>query len=334
MKINDKFRSIIQLFFVLLLMGLVGCTPNIHPAGNVVSSCQIENNLFVTSDGAELPLKTWHPPQQEIKSIIIAVHGFNDYSHFFQQPANYFRQHNILSYAYDQRGFGGSPNRGLWAGVETYIADLACFIQLIKYKHPKTPVYLLGESMGGAIIITTMANTQLAVDGIILSAPAVWARQTMPWYQTALLWTLSHTVPWMTLTGESLEIQASDNIEMLRTMGRDPLIIKETRVESIYGMVNLMDQALAGADLISGNTLLLYGEKDEIIPREPTFQFLHDLIENRVEYPVIAFYKNGYHMLLRDLQAPIVWKDIDVWMHSLANSLPSGADIRAKKLLY
>ncbi len=328
-----KIRKINYCCLVILLVDLAGCTPMIHPSGAPVSSCQIVENMFVTSDGVELPLKKWQPVQPEIKAVIIAVHGFNDYSHFFQQPGNYFKHYNTISYAYDQRGFGGSPNRGLWAGVDTYIDDLACFIQLIKNQHPKAPIYLLGESMGGAIIITTMAQTQIQVDGIILSAPAVWARQTMPWYQNVLLWTLSHTVPWMTLTGEDLGITPSDNIEMLRAMGRDPLVIKETRVESIYGMVNLMDQALADADLISTNTLLLYGEKDEIIPKEPTFQFLNNLIDNQVKHPMIAFYKNGYHMLLRDLQASVVWRDIDVWINSSSRSLPSEADTRAQQLL-
>jgi hypothetical protein len=58
-----------------------------------------------------------------------------------------------------------------------------------------------------------------------LAAPALWARDFMPWYQRWLLGILSHTVPWLTLTGESVGVMASDNIEMLRALGRDPLVI-------------------------------------------------------------------------------------------------------------
>ncbi len=320
--------------FVLLLSNLLACTPMIHPSGTALTSGQILPHYYITPDGTQLPLKTWQPPKQEIKSVIIALHGFNDYSNFFQQPGIYFSQHNTISYAYDQRGFGESPNPGLWAGVNTYTDDLKYFIQRVKNKHPMTPIYLLGESMGGAIIITAMAQSDLPpVNGIILAAPAIWARQTMPWYQNALLWTLSHTVPWLKVTGDGLEIQASDNIKMLKALGQDPLVIKETRVEAIYGLVNLMDQALSSANAITANTLLLYGEKDEIIPKEPTYQFLHHLTESGKNNLIIAFYVNGYHMLLRDLQASVLWNDITVWINSFSSSLPSGADKRARRLL-
>ena len=329
-------KEIYQLVFILLLSELLmACTPNIHPAGPSVSSGKLLQNSYITVDGTELPLRSWQTPQSEIKSIIIAVHGFNDYSNFFQQPGHYFSQHNTLSYAYDQRGFGNSSNRGLWAGIETYSSDLAYFIQLVKHKHPNKAIFLLGESMGGAIVISTLSQAgPLAVDGIILSAPAVWARQTMPWYQNTLLWTLSHTVPWLTLTGNDLGIKPSDNIKMLIALGADPLVIKETRVESIYGLVNLMDMALVSAERITSPTLLLYGEKDEIIPQQPTYQFLNDLTNTANNNHTIAFYKNGYHMLLRDLQAPILWADIKSWIFSFATPLPSGADKRAKELVF
>ncbi|MCK5828911.1 MAG: lysophospholipase [Methylococcales bacterium] len=321
------------LLLPVLFAFIQACTPMIHPSGVSVSACRITNNLYITTDATELQLKTWKTPQQKTDAVIIALHGFNDYSHFFQQPGIYFSQHKIASYAYDQRGFGGSLTRGLWAGIDTYIDDLTCFVNQVTAAHPNIPIYLLGESMGGAIVISTVVqSTQPAIKGIILAAPAIWARRTMPWYQNTLLWTLSHTVPWLTLTGDSLEIIPSDNIEMLRALSKDPLIIKETRVESIYGLVNLMDHALSSTKKISTKTLLLYGEKDEIIPKEPTYQFLQGL-KNNSEKHTVAFYENGYHMLLRDLQASIVWKDITAWINSDNTPLPSGADKRTKKIL-
>lgn len=321
-------------FHILFLISLSACAPLKHPAGIAVSSCQITADHYITEDNTKIPLRTWHPSsQQKYNAVIIAIHGFNDYSYFFQLAGNYFNRHNIISYAYDQRGFGNTPNRGLWAGTETYIDDLHCFIELIKEKHGDIPIYLLGESMGAAIVISTVAeHPQLPITGIILSAPAVWGRETMPWYQNTLLWTLSHSLPWLTLTGSDLKIQASDNIDMLIALGKDPLVIKETRVESIYGLVNLMDQALTSAKLIELNTLLLYGEKDQIIPKLATQQFLNHIKSNPKQSHTIAYYKNGYHLLLRDLQAPILWQDIVTWMDSPDTPLPSGADKRINKL--
>lgn len=321
------------IFFVFAFIALPGCMPMIHPPGEVIVSGQILKDRYITPDGAALPLKRWLPEQESAKAVLIAIHGFNDYSNFFQQPGGYFKQHRIASYAYDQRGFGGSPQRGLWSGVDAYVRDLDLFISLVKLKHPGLPIFLLGESMGGAIVIVTMTQKTIPnVDGIILSAPAVWARETMPWYQQTLLWTLSHTLPWMTLTGESVGVMPSDNIEMLRALGKDPLIIRETRVEAIYGLVNLMDNAYLNAPLIRSNTLLLYGEKDEIIPKEPTHDFLQEILNTDRQGKKIALYENGYHMLLRDLQAPVLWQDIVSWIESSQSPLPSGADKRAEEV--
>lgn len=329
----QKINRLLLIF--LFSQAITACMPNIYPAGETISAGYLAEDLFVTPDGVKLPLKLWKPKEQEVKSVIVAIHGFNDYSQFFQQPGLYFSQHKILSYAYDQRGFGGSTSRGLWAGIETYLSDLACFVALIKNKHPEVPVYLLGESMGGALVISAVTKkTPILVDGIILLAPAVWARESMPWYQNTLLWTLSHTVPWMTLTGGGLNIKPSDNIEMLRALGRDPLVIKATRVETINGLTDLMDHAFYSANNISANTLLLYGEKDEVIPQQPMYQFLKKLVLAKQQpAPKIALYKNGYHMLLRDLQAATLWKDIKDWMSSTTASFASKADKRAQIVL-
>ncbi|WP_333876175.1 alpha/beta hydrolase [Methylobacter sp.] len=318
---------------LLLLITQSGCMPMTYPPGEKNNTAQLGETTFLTEDGASLPLRHWLP-KTEAHAVIIALHGFNDYSRFFDTPGEYFSKQGIACFAYDQRGFGMAPKRGLWAGVETYTQDLQSLVRLIKQRYPKQPVYLLGESMGGAIVITAMSQADMPeVAGIILAAPALWARSTMPWYQTGLLWTLAHSLPWLTLTGQGVHVVASDNIDMLRAMGRDPLVIKATRVETVYGLTDLMDAAFNSATLLRGNTLMLYGEKDEIIPKEPTYAFLQRFLATNPAEKTVAIYPYGYHMLLRDLQASTAWKDIAAWINASPGKLPSGADNRARQLL-
>lgn len=320
-------------YTLILLMILSGCMPMIHPPGAKNNTAKLGENIFLTEDGANLPLRHWLP-KTEPHAVIIALHGFNDYSRFFDKPGEYFSKQGIACFAYDQRGFGMAPKRGLWAGDEAYAQDLQALVRLVKQRYPKRPVYLLGESMGGAIVITAMNQADMPeVAGIILAAPALWARSTMPWYQTSLLWTLAHSLPWLTLTGEGVHVVASDNIDMLRAMGRDPWVIKATRVETVYGLVDLMDAAFSSAALLHGNTLMLYGEKDEIIPKEPTYAFLQQFLATDEAKKTVAIYPHGYHMLLRDLEAPTAWKDIAAWISASPDKLPSGADNRARELL-
>jgi acylglycerol lipase len=269
------------LMLLVLSCFISGCMPAIYPSGEKIYPAQILETEFITQDGVTLPLRQWHSINEKPAAVIIALHGFNDYSHFFQRPAQYLRQFNISSYAYDLRGFGHAPQRGLWAGYQTYCEDLALFTRLIADKHPGVPIYLLGESMGGAVILTALAQLKIpAVSGIILAAPAVWSRDFMPWYQTSLLAVLSHTLPWLTLTGSSVQVTASDNLDWLRSLGRDPLVIKATRVEAVHGLTDLMDQAMAAAKNVDIKTLLLYGAKDELIPLKPTAEFVKTLLQH------------------------------------------------------
>ena len=312
-------------FFPCLLLG--GCTPLTHPAGPKHVEPQLRKAHFVATDGAVLPVRSWLPDNGKAEAVIVALHGFNDYGNAFAMPGRYWSEHGIALYAYDQRGFGNAPGRGLWAGMEAYVDDLRQFTRLAGEKHPGKPVYILGESMGGALAIVAMASERPpTADGIILSAPAVWGRDTMPWYQRVLLSVSVSTVPWLQLTGESLGILPSDNIEMLRGLGRDPLVIKETRVDAIYGLVNLMDEALSRVERLNKEVLVLYGEHDQVIPREPVSLMLKKL--SKTGHARVAFYEQGYHLLLRDLGASKPWGDIAAWVADRSRPLPSGADKR------
>lgn len=313
MTASFRIRFFRPVVFVCLSWLFCACMPVMVEPGAPVAEAYLTEQAFVASDGTALKLSRWVVDQP--KAMVVAIHGFNDYRLFFTTTAEYLQQQGISSYAYDQRGFGESSQPGLWAGSDAYASDLRQFVALLNARHPGIPVYLLGESMGGAIVIDTMTRAEKpAVAGLILSAPAVWGRETMPWYQTSLLAVLSHTVPWMTLTGEGLEIMPSDNIEMLRALGRDPLVIKATRVDAMYGLTNLMDAALDSAPLLNSRTLLLYGKKDQIVPPEPTQLFVEGLLRQQAEQKTINYYENGYHMLLRDLQAPKVWQDVAAWI--------------------
>lgn len=321
------------LIATLLLITLSGCVPSIYPPTVKLNEPQLSEAIFHTEDGASLPLRQWLP-KPETRAVIIAVHGFNDYSRFFAMPGEYFSKQGIACFAYDQRGFGMAPQHGLWVGSDAYTKDLQAMVRLIKQRYPKQPLYLLGESMGGAIVITAMSRLDMPeVAGVILAAPALWSRSTMPWYQSSLLWMLAHSLPWLTLTGKGIHVVASDNIAMLRALGLDPWVIKATRVETLYGLTNLMDTAFSSATSLHGNILMLYGEKDDIIPKEPTYAFLQQLLKSDKEKKTVAIYQQGYHMLLRDLQAPTVWKDVVAWINARSDKLPSGADNWAQQVL-
>jgi alpha-beta hydrolase superfamily lysophospholipase len=65
-------------------------------------------------------------------AVIVALHGMNDYAEAFVLPAPYWAAHGITTYAYDQRGFGRTPSRGVWGGVGLMTEDLRWRAPLIR----------------------------------------------------------------------------------------------------------------------------------------------------------------------------------------------------------
>ena len=257
----------------------------------------------------------------------MAVHGFNDYSNAFDAPAKWFAKRGITTYAYDQRSFGKTPNRGIWAGSEAMTGDLVTFVNLVKARNKKLPVYVVGVSMGGAVAMAALGKGWLAqTKGVVLVAPAVWGWRSMNLFYRASLWSAAHVSPASTASGSGLNVWPSDNIEMLRKLGKDPLMIRDTRIDAIYGLVSLMDEAFDAAPRISKPVLYLYGARDEIVPSQPTFKTMKAIGPDRRA----VYYKDGWHMLLRDKQAKRVWQDILAWIDNSKAEFPSGEEITKK----
>ena len=297
----------------------------------------LTDTAYVAVDGAELPLKNWLP-EGDVKAVVLAVHGINDYSHAFEMPAKAWAEDGIATYAYDQRGFGAAPLRGRWVGTYQLDSDVATVSRLLREKYPHVPLYLLGESMGGAVAITAATGWAGAerpnIDGIILVAPAVWGEQTMNVFYRTALWLADRVAPRWRLSGSGLHILPSDNIPMLREFSRDPLVIKETRVDTIKGLVQLMSEALEAAPYLRQRTLLLYGAHDQLVPADPVKQFVNTLPRRSAGEDTIAYYDGGYHMLLRDLDRAKVAADVEDWIFHPNAPLPSGADVAgAQKFL-
>jgi acylglycerol lipase len=306
----------VRLLLVCILLLLSACAPSFAPPGDGHMTPVLADDAIVARDGVRLPLRRWET-EGAPRAVIVALHGMSDYSGAFDMPAKVWAKLGITTLAYDQRGFGRGDNVGLWAGTEAMRADLNDAVSAARARYPGVPVFALGESMGGAVVLTALASPESpAVDGVILIAPAVWSRGDMPLLYRTALFLGAHLLPGMILTnsaaGRVVTITPSDNIPMLRALGRDPLFQKKTRIDTLFGLVNLMDEARAAPEHIPSAPpiLFLYGANDQIIPAKPTQAVISALGEKAV----VKRYDHGWHMLLRDLEGETVDRDVAGWI--------------------
>jgi alpha-beta hydrolase superfamily lysophospholipase len=320
--------SVLRLSAALLVCGLVACAaPRIQNHPDTTQNPQLTPDAAIMADGYRLPLTVWSPPGTS-GIVVLALHGFNDYRASFEEPAGFLARHGVITYAYDQRGFGETQQRGIWPGSIRMRDDAATVSRMLCERYPDLPLFILGESMGGAVAMDMMqAYEDSCISGVILVAPAVWGWQTMPALQRSALRLMAHSFPGYSPTGEGLGVVASDNREMLHEKWLDPLVIKATRIDAIYGLTNLMESALLASGDINRPAFILYGERDEIIPVGATCQMLHTLPTLPPPHWRMALYPEGYHMLTRDLQAEVVYTDMLAWLADQQAPLPSGQEV-------
>jgi len=318
------------LFLVLAsLLALAACAPIVQQAGQPGAAFQgprLEADDFISTDGARLAMKHWEPPAgTEPWAVIIGLHGMNDYSNAFHLAAPVWAADGIATYAYDQRGFGASPGRGVWGGDALMTEDLRTFTALIRQRYPHAIVAVAGVSMGGSIAIEAFGSDRPpAADRLILLAPGVWGWSNQPIPYKTTLWLTAHLAPRLELDPPDFladHIQTSDNRDELIRMGRDKLMIWGARTDTLYGVVGAMEHAQQDVGRITVPTAYLAGARDQVIPKGPALRAAHKLKPSDRS----AYYAKGYHLLLIDRQAGVVYRDVEGFIRDPSAPLPSGA---------
>ena len=307
--------------------GASGGAPAVEDA-HAADSRLVPADLFWTlSDGARFPVRVWQP-SAKTTALVLALHGIDDSRDAWELPGPVLAADGIAVYAPDQRGFGAAPGRGTWPGTDRLVDDASEMVRTLAAGHPGMPLYVMGESMGGAVALCLAARADRPpVSGFVLLAPAVWSSGQMSPLLTASLWIAATFAPDWQLTGRELPLHvlASDNLAALYRLSYDPLTLTGTRTRSLLGLVRLMTRAAAASPHARGPVLIAYGAHDELVPPD-AMAVSWALLPGQARR---AFYAHGYHLLMRDRGRAAVIGDVASWIHDRDGALPSGADVAA-----
>jgi alpha-beta hydrolase superfamily lysophospholipase len=289
----------------------------------------ITSGYFALPDGARLPYRLY-PAQGPLHAVVLALHGYTDSRDGWKMLAGVLNGRGIAVYAPDQSSFGATPNRGYWPGTDALVDEAREMAVQLRAQYPDTKLFIMGESMGGAIGILLGASADPPpVDGYVLSAPAVWGGAALnPAYRAAM--NLANTfVPAKRLTGQAAHVQASDNIAALIEFGEDPLTIRAPRVDNIAGLVRLMGAAQAACAKFNQPALFLYGGHDQLIPPWAMRDCWNSI--PAAAPVVLAYYPPDYHLIERDLERAT--PDADIAGYILGTGVVSSAPTQATVFL-
>lgn len=253
--------------------------------------------------GDTIALTRW-PAQGIRRGVVLAVHGYGDYGpSTYAEAAEEWRGAGLDVYAYDQRGFGRNPSRGTWPGAERLVEDLGHVFAVVAAEAGDAPVTVVGHSMGGAVVAAALGRGRIDPARAVLLAPALWGGPHLGIGYRALAGAATALFPDRRWSGDGVvRIRASDNIEALRALGRDPLYLRKPSSREFSGLIALMDDAVENAPTVTTPVLVLYGAKDEVVPEGP-LRATTALFAGPREFRRID---TGWHLLLRDLEGRVV----------------------------
>lgn len=286
---------------------------------------EVRIERLASQDGEAILVRFWgeaHAP----RAIVLGVHGFTDYGRGFahlasQLPALDDIPTMVLSF--DQRGFGESASRGRWAGSAAMLADLDSVIAWIDRNHPRAALFLIGESMGAALVLTALQRSSMApqerLRGVVLLAPAIWGWSSMPWYQRLGLELGSALWPSLQLSGRGarqLGIRPTDDEAVAAYLARDPRMLREVSIAMLVGLTDLMESASAARIPAQLPTLIAIGRQDRVIPVAAVCVWANrQAVPGPRESWLVQ--EQGYHMLTRQRASGEVLAAISDWMRAL-----------------
>lgn len=158
------------------LLSIILCFAFILP-----SNAQVDNNNIHFTAAQEECCSATHNHgmywkcQGDCQAVLLCVHGLGLCAKGFQDLGKNLANEGINTYAVDVRGFGlyrqtDKTYRKL--NLKETVSDLQTILNVLSQRYPGKPIFLLGESMGGSIVIKVASLKPAHLSGIICSAPA------------------------------------------------------------------------------------------------------------------------------------------------------------------
>ena len=266
---------------------------------------------FTGGDGLALYYQAWLPSSPP-RATLINLHGLGDHSGLYPSIAAHFPGHGFAVYAYDMRGNGRSPGQRAYLGSwNEYRSDLHAFIQQVRIWQPGSPIFVLGHSLGGLVVLDYALYFPAGVSGVIAAAPPL-GKVGVPPLLMALGRVMSRIWPRF-----SLEVGMD-----LSGLARDPTVIQSVLADPLFhrrGTARLSTEVTAAiarvqarAGDLSVPLLIVHGSADRMVPPEGSREFFQ-----KVRHPIRQFreYPDAYHGLFADWDQEQVLADVERWLN-------------------
>jgi alpha-beta hydrolase superfamily lysophospholipase len=245
--------------------------------------------------------------------VLVNIHGLGDHSGLYPTLVEHFRNRGIIVHAMDLRGNGRSEGQRAYVERwEEFRGDLRRFVELVRQEEVGQPVFLLGNSLGGLIVLDYALHHPDGLRGVIAASPPL-GRLGVPAPLLALGRVMSRIWPRFSIrTGMDLSGLARDPL-VTQTVLADPLFHRVGTARLSTEVVATIARVQASAPQFPLPLLLLHGSADRMVPPEGSREFL-----GRVGHPdrELREYAGAYHVLFADVDHERVLTDVERWIEA------------------
>lgn len=268
---------------------------------------------FPGTNGLSLYYQAWLPAGRRHRAVLINLHGLGDHSGLYPTLADHFPARGVALYAFDLRGNGRSPGqRAYLRSWDEYRGDLQAFVARVRDSETDLPIFLMGNSLGGLVVLDYALHQPKGLAGVIAAAP-VLGDVGVPPALMALGRFLSRIWPRFSLElGMDISGLARDPAVVATVIG-DPLFHRRGTARLSTEVTAAVARVQARAASLSLPLLILHGSADRMVPPEGSRQFFR-----KVCYPDREFrdYPGAYHGLFADLNHAEVLRDLETWIEA------------------
>lgn len=269
---------------------------------------------FVGVGNTNIYYQYWRPGSvKEPRAVLAINHGLGDHSGRYPYLVEDMVARGIAVYALDQRGHGRSEGqRGYINNWDELREDLHTFLGLVHQDEPDLPLFLLGHSLGGLVVLDYALVYPQGLQGVIASAPAVMQTAITP-VKVLLAKSLSRLVPRFTLATGLDYKGISRDPQVVAQYQQDPLVHEVGTTRMGAEAFAAQDRALAGAGSFEPPLLLIHGDADRLVPVLGSQTFYERVAHADKK---IIIYPGGYHEAHNDEHRQQYFEDLSEWIEA------------------
>lgn len=252
-----------------------------------------------TSSKQAAPCRSWVDPNEKPIAALLCIHGLGLQSNSYEYFGTEQSKRGLAVYAIDVRGFGSWMKAGGKGNVnfDEALSDIKQTCESIRAANPGIPLFVLGESMGGAIALRAASMYPELIDGLISSVPAGERFNQGKTSMKVFLNLLSGFN--VANVGQDIVNQATQNAKLKSQWQGDPLSRLNLSPQELIQFQDFMNMNHEAAKKVASMPVLfVQGNGDQLVKPEGTWELFNDVASKDKSFFAVP----GEHLIFEEAQ--------------------------------